>query len=176
MNEAKAMRLREEASADEEPREAVSCASPPCSMHELDDVSLGYLERTEVVALLNQLLEAERAGARAVGFMSRQGAGERREALRQVAADEAAFCAMLARHVTRCGGAPSRATGTFYEKVLALESDDQRLKLLDRGQGWVVRKLREALPRIRDDRLHEDLRDMLEAHERNIERCARLME
>jgi hypothetical protein len=177
MNETKAMRPQEEAGgADEEPRGVVFCSSPPCSMHELDDVSLGYMEGTEVVGLLNQLLEAERAGARAVGFMSRQGADERRDALRQVAADEAAFCAMLARHVTRCGGTPSRVTGTFYEKVLALESDSQRLKLLDRGQSWVVRKLREALPRIRDDRLHEDLRDMLEVHEHNIERCARLME
>jgi hypothetical protein len=145
-------------------------------MHELDDVSLGYLGRAEIVQLLNELLEAERAGARAVGFMSREDASDRRAALRQVAADEAAFCAMLARHVTRSGGVPSRATGEFYEKVLALEADGQRLKLLNRGQAWVVRKLRETLPRIRDDRLHQDLRDMLEAHERNIERCAQLME
>jgi hypothetical protein len=37
-----------------------------------------------------------------------------------------------------------------------------------------VRKLREALPRIRDDSLYGELRDMLTLHERNIERCSRL--
>ena len=35
--------------------------------------------------------------------------------------------------------------------------------------GWVVRKLRELLPRVRDDALHRTLLEMLAAHERNIE-------
>lgn len=108
--------------------------------------------------------------------MSRQeSASSRRETLKRVAADEAAFCAMLARHITRFGGAPSRATGAFYDKLAALETVDRRLELLDRGQGWVARKLREALPRIGDERLSRDLLDMLETHEANIARCAGLM-
>ena len=176
MNDAKTQRPREECAAADATYEGASCASPPCFMHELDDVSLGYLPRAEIVELLNQLLEAERAGARAVGAMSREHPGDRGATLRRVAADEAAFCAMLARHVTRCGGVPSRVTGEFYKKVLALEGDGPRLELLNRGQAWVTRKLREALPKIKDDRLHDDLRDMLETHERNIERCAHLME
>ncbi len=153
-------------------RENASYSSPPCFLHELDDVSLGYMGRPELLDLLGGLLEAERAGARAVALMSRQdAAGRRREALRQVAIDEADCCAMLARNITRLRGAPSRATGAFYGKLAALETIGERLALLDRGQGWVVRKLRDALPRIRDDSLHRDLRDMLELHERNIERC-----
>ena len=156
-------------------RENASYSSPPCFMHELDEAALGYMPRPELLQLLNQLLEAERAGARAVGLMSRQHAGGQPGGmLRQVAVDEAAFCAMLARHITRLGGSPSRATGAFYEKLLALEGLEERLRLLDRGQGWVARKLREALPQIADDRLHGDLRDMLETHERNIEGCAQL--
>jgi len=42
--------------------------------------------------------------------------------------------------------------------------------LLNRGQGWVVRKLREMLPRVRDSGLHADLCEMLRSHEINIER------
>jgi hypothetical protein len=33
-----------------------------------------------------------------------------------------------------------------------------------------VRKLREMLPRVRDDRLHADLAEMLQSHEANIAR------
>ena len=50
-------------------------SSPPCFMHELDPSYFGYWSRDEVLALLNQLLEGERAGARSVGAMSEQAAG-----------------------------------------------------------------------------------------------------
>lgn len=128
-----------------------------------------------MLALLNQLLEGERAGAR--GIMAMSGAAphaENRELLRAIARDEARFCAMLIRHVTRLGGAPSTRTGGFYAKLASLEGTDAQLDLLDRGQGWVVRKLCDALPRIADAALRADLREMLEAHLRNIDRCRAL--
>jgi len=147
-------------------------ASPPCAMHELDPTYLGYMSTEEVIALLNTLLEAERAGARAVAEMGRQcEEASERAILRDVAMDEARFCAMLSRHITRLGGTPSPETGAFYGKVLALESPAERVALLNRGQGWVVRKLREAAGRIADGVLLDDLRDMLKVHERNIARC-----
>ncbi|GAB4359567.1 MAG: hypothetical protein Kow00114_12570 [Kiloniellaceae bacterium] len=147
-------------------------ASPPCSMHELDPSYLGYMSTPEVIALLNQLLEGERAGARAVAEMGRQlGEDGRRAILRDVAMDEARFCAMLSRHVCRLGGTPSPRTGAFYNKLLAVEAPDDRIVLLNRGQGWVVRRLREAVGRIADGALLHDLREMLEVHERNIARC-----
>lgn len=131
------------------------------------------LGRDALLALLNQLLEGERAGARGVGEMC---AGvmpaDTRAALRAVARDEARYCAMLTRQIRRLGGRPSRRTGAFYDKLQAEESRSARLALLDRGQGWVVRKLYEALPGILDRSLHADLKEMLETHERNIERCA----
>lgn len=150
-------------------------ASSPCAMHELDPFALGYMSREEVLRLLDQLLEGERAGARSLGVMSKEVLqSELGAALRGIARDEARFCAMLSRHIRRLGGLPSSATGAFYGKVIALKERDQRLDLLNRGQGWVVRQLREALPRIDDSALHADLRDMLAVHERNIEACTRL--
>lgn len=147
-------------------------ASPPCSMHELDPSYLGYMSTQETIDLLNLLLEGERAGARAVAEMGRRCEdGTRRATLRHVAMDEARFCAMLTRHVTRLGGTPSTRTGAFYGKLLAVESPEERAALLNRGQGWVVRKLREAVGRIADVPLLHDLREMLEVHERNIARC-----
>lgn len=150
-------------------------ASPPCFMHQLDPSYLGYSSRTDTLALLNELLEGERAGARGVGEMGRQAAGEQaRTALFEIARDEARFCAMLIRHISRFSGTPSRVTGAFHEKLSAVESLDERLDLLNRGRGWVVRRLREAIPRIADLPLRADLQEMLEVHQRNTEQCTAL--
>ena len=157
---------------DGDPNSAPSYASPPCFMHELDPSYLGYLSRTEVLAFLNTLLEGERAGARGAGKMSQTASDTGVGAtLRRIAHDEARFCAMLALHVQRLGGTASASTGAFYDKLLALEDQNDRLELLNRGQGWVVRTIREALPRISDQRLKDDLGEMVKVHERNIELC-----
>jgi hypothetical protein len=159
-------------SMEEDPDGGPCFASPPCSMHALDPSSLGYMSRIDLLDLLVQLLDGERAGARSFGMTSRRAtAAQFRDTLRGIAADEARFCTMLIRHITRLGGTPSPPTGAFYERLIALEGDDQQLDPLNRGQGWVVRKLREALLRIDDGELQRDLKDMLEVHERNHDRC-----
>ena len=52
---------------------------------------------------------------------------------------------------------------------MAISDVAERLAFLNRGQGWVVRKLERLLPRVRDDALHADLAAMLESHRDNIE-------
>src|SRR5207237_908286 len=42
----------------------VELSSPACSMHEADDQYMGYASKDELITFLNELLEAERAGAR----------------------------------------------------------------------------------------------------------------
>ena len=150
-------------------------ASPPCFMHELDPEYLGYMGAKETIALLNTLLEGERAGSRGLAAMAGQTAGSAGYAiLHHIAQDEARFCAMLTRHIKRLGGAPSPKTGAFYDKLTALETTCERVDLLNRGQAWVVHKLRDALPKIGDSALQRDLKDMLEVHEENIRQCAAL--
>jgi 5-formyltetrahydrofolate cyclo-ligase len=156
---------------------APSFASPPCALHELEPAARGFLSHTETLELLCELLEAERAGARAVSAMSRESIAENRHTLlRRVAMDEARYCAMLTQQIVRLGGTPTLATGAFYEKLLATKEPDRRLDLLSRGQAWVVRKIREALPRIADDALHRGLKEMLEVHERNVAGCVALQQ
>lgn len=151
-------------------------ASPPCLMHEVDPVYLGYSSREEVLALLNRLLEAERAGVRGARDMGAlANSAQARSTLDHVAHDEARFCAMLFGHITRLGETPTRRIGEFHERLAALPALDDRLQLLNRGQGWVVDKLREALPRIGEDGLREDLQEMLTAHQHNIDSCTRLV-
>jgi hypothetical protein len=148
---------------------SLDAGSPPCSMHEADDGYMGYATKDELIALLNELLEAERAGAR-VTLETGRGASAPQIAnlMLTIQKDEARWCAMLSRHLKTLGAAPSIRTGAFYDKAMAIADLGERLSFLNRGQGWVVRKLREALPRVRDDRLHRDLADMLQSHETNI--------
>lgn len=147
-------------------------ASPPCTMHEMAPDYFGYLDTESILALLNQLLEAERAGARGVAALSRQASDpDAHDLLHEVAGDEARFCAMLSGHIMRLGAIPSRKTGDFYDKLMAVKDQTDSLALLNRGQGWVARTLQDILPRIQDDSLHKDLKHMLDVHIENIQRC-----
>lgn len=144
-------------------------SSPACSMAEADDAYMGYAGRDELVAFLNELLEAERAGALVTGESAREaGAGPLADLMTAIRNDEARWCGMLLRHLKARGADASSTVGTFYGKAMAIGDLAERTRFLNRGQGWVVRKLREMLPRVRDDRLHADLTEMLQSHEANI--------
>jgi hypothetical protein len=151
---------------------AAQYSSPACSMHEVSDVYMGYAGKDELIPYLNELLEAERAGARvALDSAHEAGTGPLAELLLAVQRDEARWCAMLVGHLRKLGERPSTKTGAFYGKAMAIVELRARIAFLNRGQGWVVRKLREMLPRVRNDELHADLSEMLRSHELNIDRA-----
>ncbi|TDU31145.1 nitronate monooxygenase [Panacagrimonas perspica] len=146
-------------------------SSPPCQLHELAPEHLGHWSRDACVEALNTLLEAERAGARVAMLTAAQlPEGATRQLVLDIQRDEARWCAVLTRALRASSAEPSRATGAFLGKAMAIADITERLAFLNRGQGWVVRKLQEMLPRIADDALHADLRAMLDSHLRNIER------
>lgn len=146
-------------------------SSPACYASEADDAYMGFAPRDELVTRLNELLEAERAGAR-VAIASGEGLSDADHAalLKTVRDDELRWCAMLFQQVKRLGGEASLKCGAFYAKAMAIEDPADRLRFLNRGQAWVARKLEELLPRVRDDALHADLREMLDNHKLNISR------
>jgi len=90
---------------DDDPPATLS--SPACSMSEADDVYMGYAGKAELLALLNELLEAERAGAR-VALESARAApeGPIRALLDLVHHDEGRWCAMLLGHIKARGETP----------------------------------------------------------------------
>lgn len=157
--------------------ETTEVSSPTCAFGKDHPTYFGFMEPEEVLDLLNVLLEAERAGAKGASAMrlEHEKIGPLSTTMRDVARDEARFCAMLTGHIERLGGTPSQKTGGFYEKLMAIGGDAERVSFLNRGQGWVVRKLQEAIPKIQDDRLHRDLDDMLRVHEQNIAACERIV-
>jgi hypothetical protein len=161
----------------DEPSENGTGYSPPCYLREVDPAYAGYLTPQELIDILNELLEGERAGARAaIRFVGESSDKGLRTAMRRIAIDEARFCSMLAHHVRALGGLPSAGTGVFYDRLVSIPGFPERLAFLNRGQGWVVRKLRDVLRGVRDDALYNDLKAMLDAHETNIRRCNRLLD
>ncbi|MGD9664120.1 MAG: DUF6306 domain-containing protein [Novosphingobium sp.] len=145
-------------------------SSPVCYAAEAADSYMGYADRDEILAELNELLEAERAGARVALDSSKltEPLGYR-DLMQGVRADEAHWCDMLTRHIKHLGGSPSGTTGDFFGKAMAIAAPLDRLSFLNRGQAWVVRKLEKLLPRVRDDALHADLKDMADRHRTNID-------
>ena len=149
--------------------EQVEAASPVCYAREAKDSYMGYLDREALIDALNELLEAERAGAQVGARLVTDTQDPELKALGQVIrADEVRWCSMLLAALKALDAEPSAAVGGFYEKAMAIADVEARIAFVNRGQGRVVRKLTNLLPQVRDDGLHAKLREMLRAHENNI--------
>jgi 5-formyltetrahydrofolate cyclo-ligase len=135
------------------------------------------LGRVELAALLNTLLEAERAGAKVVAaFLAELTLeGEAGAKLLAIQRDESANCVILAGLLRHIDATPSRATGDFLEAALAVRGDHERLAFLNRGQRWVARRIAAALPQIADPRVRAELQAMRQSHEENVAVCERLL-
>jgi nitronate monooxygenase len=122
-----------------------------------------------IESFLNVLGEAERAGGRVLHELIDQADSlDLKELLKKVEHDEGYYAGQLAAHVRRLGGTPSNKTGDFVEKVRAVTGLVPKLELLNRGQGWVMRKIADMLPSISDPPLAAFLRSMADGHRVNI--------
>lgn len=134
--------------------------------------------RNELGQLLNLLLEAERAGSKLLaGYLDELSPGSRLFAtLREVQRDEARNCAFLIHLLLELEIEPSTATGEFYRKGLAIPGTRQRLEFLNRGQGWVAKRIAVALPRVCATEAKAILQAMHESHLSNIAACNALFD
>jgi hypothetical protein len=135
------------------------------------------MQREEYGRLLNTLLEAERAGAKLLAaYVSELPPGsERLDTLSEVQLDEARNCAVLIHLLLEAGIEPSGAVGDFWRKGLAIYDWRERLEFLNRGQGWVAKRIAAALPRISQADARVLLQAMLDSHVANIGICTRLL-
>jgi len=126
---------------------------------------------------LNELLEAERAGVETLSLLAAAAEGrDQRGLFEQVRDDEARSCAGLIAALHRLGGPVSRGRGDFADKVRAQPTLPARLRLLNRGQQWVVTRLDALLAEPGLDAATTGfLREMRAAHVRNVERCEALI-
>ena len=151
-------------------------SSPACFAQEAESVYLGYMSDGELIELLNALLESERAGKKmAQASLAASPKTAATTILDGVRRDKSRHAAMLIRFIRKLGGTPSLLIGAFYDRSMAIEGLVERLTFLNCDQSRDVRRLRELLPRIRDDLIHGALKAMLDAHEANIARCEALI-
>ncbi|AOJ90329.1 2-nitropropane dioxygenase [Burkholderia sp. MSMB0856] len=127
-------------------------------------------DRTALLAALDELLEAERAGARVASETAEEVTEdpELHRLIAHIRQDEAHWCSVLVDAIRTLGATPTRATGAFHEKAMAIDDLAERMAFLNRGQRWVVRKLQALLPTLADPDIHHALSLMLVAHEKNI--------
>ncbi len=97
-------------------------------------------------AILNLLLESERAGIVALDSLTQEVAHPDLKRLLQTSSeDEAADAKTLDELIRANGGKPSSSVGPFAAKVAAAATLRDRLQLLIHGEEWVARKIEEAL-------------------------------
>ncbi len=149
------------------PEDVIEIASPACLAHEMEDSYMGFAPADDLVARLNALLEAERAGARlALGLAA--GAGGLQPLMIALHRDAVRWCGVLAAAIYRRREVASSRTGALYAEAMACPDAAARLARLGRGQARMAAALRALLPTIRDDALHAELAAMLAACERRI--------
>jgi nitronate monooxygenase len=134
------------------------------------------LTDAERAAFLNRMLEAERAGAKAlVVFMDEHPRNaEAWKVLRGVQAEEAHNCALIGRLLEKDGTPYSHATGDFYDKAVAVKGTKERIQFLVRGLRWAVKRFEEALPRL-DAEAQDVFIRMRDSHLRSIAACEGLL-
>ena len=121
-------------------------------------------------ALLNQLLEAERAGRALLEAMSEETADQE---IKSLFADftelEVGDVSVLEGLIRLHGGTPSAKVGDFAEKVLHIDNLHDQMNLLSRGQAWVARKIEQALALKPPPDIAAFLKEMANRHRHNME-------
>jgi nitronate monooxygenase len=126
----------------------------------------------EYGAFLNELLEAERAGAKLLSAYLDELPPDsfRWKMIRAVQLDEARNCAILIHLLLEAEATPTPAVGSFYGRGLAIRGWRERLEFLNRGQAWVARRLAAALERVPHG-ARDVLQAMHDSHLANIHSC-----
>ena len=125
---------------------------------------------SKTIIILNQLLEAEKAGVLTLDFF-KQEYPEVALPLNDIKEDEAWSVAGLIASIKRENGDLSTATGDFLDKIKAQDGLVKQLELLNKGQGWVARKIDDLLTMDIQGETKEFLQLMKEKHLENIRVC-----
>ena len=132
-----------------------------------------HFTEKEVDDFLNRMLEAERAGAKAlVVFMDDWARhGPEWASLRKIHEDEAHNCSLIGEQLKRRDRDYSHATGEFYAKAIAVKGPRERIGFLAKGLRWAIKEFDHALPRIADAEIRKLFEGMRERHARSAAAC-----
>ncbi len=128
-----------------------------------------------MITILNQLLEAEKAGVLTLDFLKKEYT-QVELPFNEIKEDEAWSVAGLIASIKRENGVVSTATGDFLDKVKVKDGLIQRLELLNKGQGWVARKIDDLLAMDIQQETRDFLTEMKVKHLENIQACENYLE
>lgn len=147
-------------------------ASSPCfesqEALDIDPAYTGKMSNDELVGPLQLLMEAERAGARIAAHSLNQTKNPKyRAVLKDLHRREAKSCRLLRSSLQILDVEPSRGIGEFYDKAMAVPNMRDRLKLIDKGQAWVQRRLHKLIPCCAHRTMIPMLQEVLRLHSSN---------
>lgn len=123
------------------------------------------IDREELIAALRELLAAERAGARtAAACLAQAHTATLQSQLSQLHRQEVSSCRALLHCLQHLDAKPGQAVGDFYQKVMALDTFQERMELIDAGQRWVLRRVERLLPRVHDSIIAHHLETVRHYH------------
>jgi nitronate monooxygenase len=127
----------------------------------------------DIDEFLNRMLEAERAGAKALVVFLDDWPRHSPEwaALRKIHEDEAHNCGLIGEQLKKHGKDYSHATGEFFQKAIAIKDKKERIAFLVKGLRWAIREFDAALPKIEDSAVRVLFQGMRERHARSISAC-----
>jgi len=97
----------------------------------------------ETIVFYNTLLSAERAGVEVLsGLIQKIEDNDLNMVLKKFLRDEGMNCQIFSTLIKNTGEEPGKKTGNFVQKVDRLETMEDKIKLLIRGQDWVARYIR----------------------------------
>jgi nitronate monooxygenase len=124
----------------------------------------------QLEALLNRLLEAERAGRQLLDAMTQETADPQIKALFANFTDiEVGDAVVLEGLIHLHGGTPSTKTSDFADRVLSIDNLHDQITLLSRGQAWVARKVEQVLALNPPADIAAFLKEMANRHRHNME-------
>ena len=131
------------------------------------------MSEAETKALLNfynMLLEAERAGVTVLSELNKQ-AEDRllKPILKKFLRDEGVNCRILVSLIHNINAKPSDKTGSFVDKIRALDNLDEKIQLLIHGQAWVARKIKEFRFNLPAGSAYWFLEAIKRQHEENVD-------
>lgn len=130
--------------------------------------------RQALVARLQMLLAAERAGVMTTARSLREndGSEHQRQLLANIHQGETDNCWRLRLCLTRLNQQPCRDISPFHEKAMTLTDLEQRLDFIDKRQHWTLRKLKECLELCEDDTIAKELQTVMHTHENHCKALA----
>ncbi len=128
---------------------------------------------TQMIQMLNEMLEEERAAVEAViGLVSMATDPHERDTLERIGGDEVWACSGLRERVEALGGTPSRHISDFANYVLSLDYYPERLRTFGRHQRLIMERISTLLVQQGLETMtRQFLEVMLAQHEDDIQWC-----